>query len=59
MFESNKRHLQPVCFVVTCYVRSSKDFLRHSGLAAQLSAFLLAMFRIILHVRGGIVCANG
>jgi hypothetical protein len=59
VFESNKSHLQPVCFVVTFHVKSSKEFLRYSGLAAQLSAFLLEMFRIILHLRGGIVCANG
>lgn len=58
-FDAKKSSLQPVHFVVSCYAKSGKDFLKNLDFAAQLSAFLIEVFKIVLHPRSGIVCANG
>lgn len=59
MFELNKSPLQPVHFVATCYAKSGKGFLKNSDFAAQLSVFLIEIFKIVLHLRSGVVCAYG
>ncbi len=59
VLDAKKNTLQVVHLVVTCYAKSSKDFLRNSDFAAQLSAFLIEIFEVVLHPRSGVMCAYG
>lgn len=58
-FDAKKSSLQVGGFVVTCYAKSGKDFLRSFDFAAQLSAFLIEIFDVVLHPRGAVMCAYG